>query len=186
MDLRYDNTNQTPLAGVPVHLKTLLGNIVASDTTDSAGVYDMSGYANGNYPLDASVNYTWGGVNSTDALQVTRYFTSLVSLSPLRIKVGDVNGNMITNSGDALLINRRITGLITSFSAGNFVNNLPSVNALGNPLVANLRALSTGDVNGSYMVPSAAPTLVLDTVYGNGNVGTAVVRFTTAGSGVFE
>ena len=185
-DLRYDNNNQTPLAGIPVHLKSLRGNIVASDTTDSSGSYDMAGYANGNYLLDAAINYTYGGVNSTDALQVTRFFTSLVTLSPLRIKVGDVNGSGITNSGDALLINRRITGLITSFSVGNFVNNLPSVNALGNPLVANLRALSTGDVNGTYNPQSTAPTLVLDTVYGNGNVGTAVVRFTTAGSGVFE
>ena len=185
-DLRYDNTNQTPLAGVPVHLKTLLGNIVASDTTDSSGNYDMASYSNGNYLLDAAVNYTWGGVNSTDALQVTRYFTSLVSLSPLRIKVGDVNGSGITNSGDALLINRRITGLISSFSVGNFVSNLPSVNALGIPWVANLRALSTGDVNGTYNPQPTAPTLVLDTVYGNGNVGTAVVRFTNAGSGVFE
>jgi len=185
-DLRYDNNNQTPLAGIPVHLKSLLGNIVASDTTDSSGYYDMAGYANGNYLLDAAINYTWGGVNSTDALQVTRYFTSLVSLSPLRIKVGDVNGNMITNSGDALLINRRITGLITSFSVGNFVNNLPSVNALGNPLVANLRALSTGDVNGTYNPQPTAPTLVLDTVIGGPSSGTATVRFTSSGSGVFE
>jgi uncharacterized protein (TIGR02145 family) len=41
-------------------------------------------------------------------------------------------------------------------------------------------------VNGSYSVPSAVPSLVLDTVYGNGNVGTAVVRFTNPGAGVFE
>jgi len=185
-DLRYDNNNQTPLAGIPVHLKSLLGNIVASDTTDSSGYYDMAGYANGNYLLDAAINYTWGGVNSTDALQVTRFFTSLVSLSPLRIKVGDVNGSGITNSGDALLINRRITGLITSFSVGNFVSNLPSVNALGNPLVANLRALSTGDVNGTYNPQPTAPTLVLDTVIAGFGSGTATVRFTSSGSGVFE
>jgi uncharacterized protein (TIGR02145 family) len=185
-DLRYDNNNQTPLAGILVHLKSLLGNIVASDTTDSSGYYDIAGYANGNYLLDAAINYLWGGVNSTDALQVTRFFTSLVSLSPLRIKVGDVNGSGITNSGDALLINRRITGLITSFSVGNFVNNLPSVDALGNPLVANLRALSTGDVNGTYNPQPTAPTLVLDTVIGGLGSGTATVRFTSSGSGVFE
>jgi uncharacterized protein (TIGR02145 family) len=185
-DLRYDNNNQTPLTGIPVHLKSLLGNIVASDTTDSSGSYDMAGYSNGNYLLDAAINYTYGGVNSTDALQVTRFFTSLVSLSPLRIKVGDVNGSGITNSGDALLINRRITGLITSFSVGDFINNLPSVNALGNPLVANLRALSTGDVNGTYNPQPTAPTLVLDTVIGGWSSGTATVRFTSSGSGVFE
>ena len=185
-DLRYDNNNQTPLAGIPVHLKSLLGNIVASDTTDSLGSYDITGYANGNYLLDVAINYTYGGVNSTDALQVTRFFTSLVTLSPLRIKVGDVNGSGITNSGDALLINRRITGLISSFSVGNFVNNLPSVNALGNSLVANLRALSTGDVNGTYNPQPTAPTLVLDTVIGGVGSGTATVRFTSSGSGVFE
>jgi hypothetical protein len=97
-----------------------------------------------------------------------------------------VNGSGITNSGDALLINRRITGLITSFSVGNFVNNLPSVNALGNPLVANLRALSTGDVNGTYNPQPTVPTLVLDTVIGGFGSGTATVRFTSSGSGVFE
>ena len=185
-DLRYDNTNQTPLAGVPVLLKTLLGNVVMRDTTDSSGCYDMAGYANGIYLLDASVNYAWGGVTSADALLVTRAFNALVSLTPLRIKAGDVNANNIANSADALLINRRITGLLAAFSAGTFINNLPTVNATGNPLQANLRALSTGDVNGSYSVPSAVPSLVLDTVFGNGNVGTAVVRFTNPGAGVFE
>jgi len=164
----------------------LLGNIVASDTTDAMGGYEMTGYNNGNYVLDANVIYSWGGVNSTDALQVTRFFTSFITLSPLRAKAGDVNGNNITQSSDALLINRRITGVISAFSVGNFVNNLPSVSASGNPLMVNLRVLSTGDVNGTYNPLPLAPALVLDTVYGNGNVGTAVVRFTTAGSGVFE
>jgi uncharacterized protein (TIGR02145 family) len=185
-NLKYDNNSQTALVGVPVHLRTLLGNIVSSDTTDSLGNYDMRGYNNGTYVLDAQVNYSPGGINSTDALQVTRYFTSLTSLTPLRIKAGDVNGNNISNSADALLINRRITGLLPAFSVGAFVNNLPSVSAIGNPIVGNLRVLSAGDVNGTYNPLPSAPTLVLDTVYGNGNVGTAVVRFTNPGSGVFE
>jgi uncharacterized protein (TIGR02145 family) len=146
----------------------------------------MSGYNNGNYVLDANVNYSWGGVNSTDALQVTRFFTSVISLSPLRAKAGDVNGNNITQSSDALLINRRITGVISSFSVGNFVNDLPSVSASGNPIVANLRVLSTGDVNGTYNIQPTAPTLVLDTVIGGLGSGTAAVRFTASGSGVFE
>jgi uncharacterized protein (TIGR02145 family) len=185
-NLKYDNNSQTALVGVPVHLRTLLGNIVSSDTTDSLGSYDMRGYNNGTYVLDAQVNYSPGGINSTDALQVTRYFTSLTTFTSLRIKAGDVNGNNISNSADALLINRRITGLLPAFSVGAFVNNLPSVNATGNPIVGNLRVLSAGDVNGTYNPLPSAPTIVLDTVYGNGNVGTAVVRFTNPGSGVFE
>ena len=185
-DLRYDNAGLTPLAGVPVQLKTLLGNVVATDTTDSSGVYRMVGYSNGNYILDAEINYNWGGTNSTDALLVNRYFTSLVSLTPLRARAGDVNGNQITNSGDALLISRRITNLVLGFPVGSFVTVRPSVTAHGNPLFMTLRALSAGDVNGSYSIQPSAPTLVLDTVYGNGNIGTALVRFTNPGSGVFE
>ena len=185
-DLRYDNANLTPLAGVPIQLKTLLGNVVAVDTTDSSGNYSMSGFANGNYILDAQIGYNSGGFNSTDALLVNRYFTSLVSLTPLRAKAGDVNGNQITNSGDALLISRRMTNALSSFAVGNYVSDKPSINAQGNPLSVSMRALSTGDVNGSFNVQPSAPTLVLDTVYGNGNVGTAVVRFTNPGSGVFE
>jgi len=192
-DLRYDNANLTPLAGVPVELKTLLGNVVAADTTDSSGNYSMSGYANGNYILDARIGYNSGGINSTDALLVNRHFTSLISLTPLRARAGDVNGNQITNSGDALLISRRITNLLSSFAVGNYVNDKPTINAQGNPLSVSMRALSTGDVNGSFIVQPSAPTLVLDTVYRNRNVGTAVVhsgsavvRFTNPGSGVFE
>jgi len=66
-DLRYDNLAQTPMAGVPVFLKTLLGNSVASDTTDSSGAYSLAGFANGNYLLETAVLQDWGGVNSTDA-----------------------------------------------------------------------------------------------------------------------
>jgi hypothetical protein len=185
-DLRYDNNPQTPLAGVPVHLKTLLGNIVMSDTTDSLGGYEMAGYANGNYVIDASVNYGPGGVNSTDALWVSRYFTFLLTLSPLRAHAGDVTGNGVTNSLDALTISRRGANLITTFSAGDFVNSRPSVVAGGNPVDMNLRALSTGDVNGSYGVVVSTPVLVLDTVYSTFPTGTATVRFTTSGSGIYE
>jgi uncharacterized protein (TIGR02145 family) len=49
-----------------------------------------------------------------------------------------------------------------------------------------MRALSTGDVNGSFIVQPSAPTLAMETVYGYGNLGTVVVRFTNPGSGVFE
>jgi uncharacterized protein (TIGR02145 family) len=185
-DLRYDNSNLTPLSGVPVELKTLLGNVVAADTTDSSGTFSMSGYANGTYIIDARIGYSSGGINSTDALLVNMHFSSVINLTSLRAKAGDVNGNLITNSVDALLISRRITNLVTSFSVGNFVNDKPTIYARGIPLSVSMRALSTGDVNGSFIVQPSAPTLVLDTVYGNGNVGTAVVRFTNPGSGVFE
>jgi uncharacterized protein (TIGR02145 family) len=185
-DLRYDNAVLTPLAGVPVLLKTLLGNVIVSDTTDSSGFYRIVGYPNGNYFLDADINYNWGGTNSTDALLVSRFFTLSVSLTSLRARAGDVNGNQITNSVDALLISRRITNLISNFNVGSFVTDRPSFTASGSPVNISLRALSTGDVNGTYNIQPSAPSIVLDTVFGNGNIGTALIRFTISGSGIFE
>jgi uncharacterized protein (TIGR02145 family) len=184
--LRYDNAWLTPLAGVPVSLKTLLGNVVVSDTTDSSGFYRIVGYPNGNYILDADINYNWGGTNSTDALLVSRFFTLSVSLTTLRARAGDVNGNQITNSVDALLISRRITNLISNFNVGTFVTNRPSFTASGSPVNISLRALSTGDVNGTYNIQPSSPSIVLDTVFGTGNIGTALIRFTSSGSGIFE
>jgi uncharacterized protein (TIGR02145 family) len=97
-----------------------------------------------------------------------------------------VNGNGFTNSADALTISRRGANIISSFSVGNFVNSRPSIVAQGNPVDVNLRVLSTGDVNGSYSLPVTTPVLVLDTVYSSFPTGTAIVRFTTSGSGIYE
>jgi len=166
-DLRYDHAVSTPLAGVPVVLKTMLGNTVASDTTDSSGAYSLSGFANGTYILDALPEGNWGGVNATDALQINRHFTSLLTLSPLRQMAADVNVNQAINSADALLVNRRITGLTTAFGAGNWVSDRPSLTAQGTPVQINLRMLCVGDVNGSYAPIPVAPviTQVTDRIF---------------------
>jgi hypothetical protein len=185
-DLRYDNLAQTPMAGIPVFLKTLLGNTVASDTTDSSGAYSLAGFANGNYLLEPAVFQDWGGVNSTDALLVNRFFTSLVSLSPLRQVAADVNSNQAINSADALLISRRITGLISGFSAGSWVVERPQVIAQGLPLQVTLRVLCAGDVNGSHTPGPVAPVIVLDTIIPGIRSGAARVRFLHPGAGVYE
>lgn len=49
--LSYNNSQSTPLAGVPVHLRALPGYIVMSDTTDSSGNFRISGFPDGNYFL---------------------------------------------------------------------------------------------------------------------------------------
>ncbi|MFM8977824.1 MAG: dockerin type I domain-containing protein, partial [Bacteroidota bacterium] len=185
-ELRYDNPAATPLAGVPVMLKSLLGNIVAADTTDSSGAYSLRGFANGTYMLDALPDGNWGGVNATDALQINRHFTSLLTLSPLRQTAADVNLNQAINSADALLVNRRITGLITSFSAGVWVSDRPTLTAQGFAISMNLRMLCVGDVNGSYTPTLTTPNLVLDTVMPGIRSGVARVRFISPGAGVYE
>ena len=185
-DLRYDHAVSTPLAGVPVVLKTMLGNTVASDTTDSSGAYSLSGFANGTYILDALPEGNWGGVNATDALQINRHFTSLLTLSPLRQMAADVNANQAINSADALLVNRRITGLTTAFGAGNWVSDRPSLTAQGTPIQMNLRMLCVGDVNGSHAPIPVGPVITLDTILPGIRSGAARVRFLSSGAGVFE
>ena len=186
-NLRYDNVNQSPLVGVPVSLKTMLGNVVSRDTTDSVGYFNFPGYANGNYFLDANINYLPGGINATDALFVQRYFTFLLNLSPLRKLAGDVNIVQSLNSTDALLIQRNTAGLLSVFSAGQFALERPSITAVGNPIALQPRVLSYGDVNGSYPVFLAPSVLVLDTTFQTlQGSAFASVRFTTRGSGVYE
>ena len=185
-DLRYDNTNQTPLAGVPVHLKTLLGNIVASDTTDSAGVYDMAGYANGNYLLDADINYPPGGITSADALLTSRAYAGIVFLTSSRYKAADVSGNGSVNNGDALLINRKLTGLLSNFVVGPFTNNRQSFTAVGNPNLINLTILSSGDVNGNYIPTPQIISFSIDSAYLISNMLFVQVNFANIGVGVFD
>lgn len=185
-DLRYDHPSLTPVVGVPVVLKSLLGITVASDTTDSVGAYSMAGFVNGTYLLEVYSNADWGGVNSTDALLVNRYFTSLVNLTPLRQVAADVNLNQAINSADALLISRRITGLISGFNSGSWVGERPQVTVQGLPLQVNLRVLCSGDVNGSHTPGPVAPVIMLDTIIPGIRSGAARVRFLHPGAGVYE
>ncbi|MBM3919338.1 MAG: hypothetical protein FJ344_07550 [Sphingomonadales bacterium] len=184
--LAYNNSQMTPLAGVPLHLRAMPGFVVMSDTTNSAGSFRMSGFPDGNYILDASVDYQPGGINSTDALTATQIFASFSVLPPLQTRAGDVNGNGALNTSDALIISRFTTQMISAFSIGRFVQSHPTLSAQGDTLNINLWVLSAGDLNGSYEPLSTAPTLVLDSVYGNGLLAFADVRFLVPGSGVYE
>jgi hypothetical protein len=74
----------------------------------------------------------------------------------LRLKASDVNGSNTVTSGDALLINRRFSGGITSFTVGNFANSNPSVTVGSSNMTQNMQAICFGDINGSYSPSTAA------------------------------
>jgi hypothetical protein len=184
--INYAHTLPTPLIGVPVHLKSYLGYTAASDTTDSTGTYHLSGFPNGNYYLDADINYEVNSINSSDALLAQRFVVMLEMLSNLQQKSADVTGDQRIRTSDALMITRYTASLINQFPVGRFVNTRPDVTASGSVQSVNMLALASGDVNGNLLVQSSPPTLVLDTVYSSGTQGTATVRFTTSGSGIYE
>ena len=65
-------------------------------------------------------NEPWAHVNSTDALIVMKQFVAIIQLSELKLICADVSGNGTINSLDAMMIAKRYTQLINSFSTGNW------------------------------------------------------------------
>jgi hypothetical protein len=79
-------------------------------------------------------------------------------LAGLRVGAADVNGSATVTSSDALLVNRRFSGTISSFAVGNWISENPAVAVSNTPATQNLKMLAYGDVNGSY-IPSTAQRL---------------------------
>jgi len=81
----------------------------------------------------------------------------LITLTPLRKKAADVNVSNSVSAIDALLINRRFVGLITSFTSGDWVYGQTggiltndTVILQNSDALKGLLALKTGDINGSF------------------------------------
>lgn len=161
--VRYNNTAQTAMTNTTVQLVSGSNSIVVHTTpTDANGYYEMRFDLTaiggvGTYSLKAVTNKPWGGVNSSDALNIARSFTGAAPLVGLRLAAADVNGNGTVNSLDALTTNRRFNGNISSFSVGNWRSeNLP-INLANSPTQYNQNILMIcyGDTNGSYQPNTA-------------------------------
>ncbi|MFZ9969244.1 MAG: hypothetical protein ACO3GL_05575 [Bacteroidia bacterium] len=148
--VRYANTAQTALNNSTVILKDTLGATVATATTGSNGSFSMNNVVPGSYTLEASTTKPWGGVTASDALLAVRHATGAVLQTGLRLVACDVNGNSAVNSGDALLINRRFSGSIATFSVGSWYFEQPSVTVTSGALTQNISGICYGDVNASY------------------------------------
>jgi len=148
--VRYANTAQTALNNSTVLLKNALGATVATATSGSNGSFSMNNVVPGSYTLEASTTKPWGGVTASDALLAVRHATGAVLQTGLRLVACDVNGNAAVNSGDALLINRRFSGSIATFSVGSWYFEQPAVTVTSGALTQNISAICYGDVNASY------------------------------------
>lgn len=146
----YANSANTPLVNVKVILKNSTG-IIDSAFTDNNGEYKFSGKTADTYTLSVFSPSGWGGVNSTDALLIRRYLSAITSFDALQLKAADVNKSGGVNSTDALMIRRRLASIDTSFSAGNWVFENPTIVVTDSNATMDMRGLCTGDVNGSYV-----------------------------------
>jgi len=150
----YKNSASTPISGITVKALQAGGGTEFTTSTNSSGVFTFSNLANGTYSLVASTTRPWGGVNSTDALWVRQFIVGAKAFDSTQIKAANVNNSASVNSTDALLIRQRVVGLITTFTAGDWIFDNPSVTVNSNSVTANIYALCTGDVNGSLLPPT--------------------------------
>lgn len=147
--LNYDNTALSPLSGVTLRLMDTLGQVVANVVTDAQGGFHFNTIPPGSYTLDWLNPLAWGGVGANDALLINRAFSSLTILSGVKLKAADVNLSQSINSSDALQVSRRFAGLISNFSAGNWVYSQGTVTLIPGHNTLTINALCTGDVNAS-------------------------------------
>jgi len=149
--LRYDNTSQTPMTNTTVRLLAG-GSQITSVITNATGDFNFGPVPPGAYTLQYQTNKPWGGVNSVDALNITRHFSVVQPLSGLRLRVADVNNSNTVSATDALQVNQRFSFLRSSFTAGDWAYSLNTLTVPNDPtpIVLSGRALCLGDVNGSY------------------------------------
>lgn len=147
--LKYDNTLQSPLAGVTLRLIDSQGNSVGQTVTDAQGLFSLPNIPSGAYTLDWINPLAWSGAGANDALLISRAFSSLTVLTGTKVKAADVNLSQSINSSDALQVSRRFAGLIGSFTAGNWVYSTGSVTLTPGSNNITVNALCTGDVNAS-------------------------------------
>lgn len=156
----YDNTSNTPLSNVQVLLK-VDSILVKSIFTDTSGAYSFENIKKGNYNLTAACTKGWGGVNSTDALQIRRHIAGVITLSGIRLTSSDVNSSGSVNSTDALFIRRRIAGIINTFPAGDWSFESAALTVNSSNVIQNIKGVCTGDANGSYIPTISKPIPII-------------------------
>lgn len=146
----YANSSNTSMSNVKVYLLNSVNSVVDSTIASNDGIFVFAGKEKGNYSFNFYCSKPWDGVNATDALLIRKFQAGTATFDALQLLSADVNNSKSINSTDALLIRRRITGMDNSFAAGDWVFEKPTVtNDTG--VTVNIRALCTGDVNGSYL-----------------------------------
>ena len=169
-DITYAGASQSyPVTDVDVRLYSVNSNLSYIGKSDSLGNFFFNDVPPGQYIIKANKNGGWDGVNSADALNISRFFAGTLPFNALQICAGDFNNNGAVNSADALLVMRKYVGLIDAipnnkpewvFSLYENTQNLYTLNpdiicpdqkitVTNSDLNIKIKALCTGDVNSS-------------------------------------
>jgi hypothetical protein len=144
----YNNAANTPLPNVTVSLN----GGAATAITDVNGNYKFNYVWKGNYSMTVSGSpFAFGGINSTDALQIKRHGIGIITLTGLRLAAADVNQSTTVNSSDALLVSRRSVGIsVPTWTLPDWMYESFSLTVSTSNISQNVLGLCSGDVNGSY------------------------------------
>lgn len=94
-----------------------------SSSSFSVFTFSFPGTFSFNEPITVLASTTQSSYNrnSTDALQIAKYFAQIDTPNAIQRKASDVNLSRTVNATDALLVQRRYVFLINSFLAGEWV-----------------------------------------------------------------
>jgi len=147
----YDNILAADIADVNVYLNKS-SIIVDSTITNASGNYLFTRVPNDTYTINASREGVWKGVNSADALIIARHFVGLDTLTGLQLIAAEVDSSGFINTLDAMAVQQRFVGMISSFPTGDMVFEQDTVTLSDTTTVnVDLCGLFCGDANASYI-----------------------------------
>ncbi|MCX6270017.1 MAG: dockerin type I domain-containing protein [Bacteroidetes bacterium] len=154
--LTYANNQQTPISNITLTLRNAGDVILETTVTDAEGNFRFTFYSTEPLHVVPELSLPTGGINAIDALAILKHFTGIQSLEGIFLSAADADGSGYVNAIDALLVQRRFVELITSFKPGDWiVESEPFIlSQPGEHIIQNIRVLTRGDVNGSF-IPSS-------------------------------
>lgn len=131
--------------GTPMECSIKFGNFTVN--TDANGYWEAV-IPMGGYSIDILTPVPPGGVNTSDAMMVLRFFVQLDTFTPLQYMASDVNGDGVVNASDALSIVKYFTQ--NGGYTPKWVWDKPIL-IVGGDSIFDLNILKSGDVNGSLI-----------------------------------
>jgi len=152
--IKYGDTTSTspPISDIIILLKNQNNITIASYISDSTGYFEFRGLPSGTYYLEKQIGKPWGGGNSLDALMTVFQFIGTNNLTGINLLAADVNDDGVVNTVDALNIQQRFVGMITTFFAGDWIVENTKIVISGNTHAATIIVtICVGDVDGSHI-----------------------------------
>ncbi len=177
--VKYYNNPRTPLNGIKIMLRK--DNVLTDSTiTSNTGYYQFDTLQSGNYSLHLKSAHpsgqwqTWGGVNNTDWLLVSKHIagTQLLPVNPPVVMtsasvklthpaINIVDANAIRQAAKFPLTGYTYFDTVKwVFSGIDAAHALTGITLDCDNVTRDIMGLCTGDVNGTYVPPSGYKTAV--------------------------